>query len=121
MTALETMVAAYGAEHEPWLQALLTACEATGQAATARELGYSSTTVNLAINGKYDRDLTELERRVRRVLMGPLDCPVRGSISDEDCRSNQALPFSTSNSERVRLYRACRNGCPNSSIAARTP
>ena len=58
-----------------------------------------------------------IERAVReRVMMTRVECPVRGEISSAVCRSNQALPYSNANQDRVALYRACRRGCPHSSL-----
>lgn len=120
MTAPD-LSATYGDRHADWLAALVEACAATSQAAVARRLDYSSTLINLLLNGKYEKDLTEVERRVRRVLMGPLDCPVMGPISDADCRENQALPYSPANHQRVTLFRACRRHCRHSSIKRPQP
>jgi len=116
--ALDALCALYGADNEPWLAALLTACAGGSQSGVARQLGFSPTLVNLLVHGNYTKDLTAVEERVRRVLMGPLECPVMGPISDEDCRSNQALPFSNGNHQRIALYRACRRGCSHSTLKA---
>ena len=116
-TALERVQAAYGDALPDWIAAVAKACDATNQTTVAATLGYSRSAVNLLVNGKYDRDLVEIERAVReRVMMTRVECPVRGEISSAVCRSNQALPYSNANQDRVAHYRACRRGCPHSSL-----
>ena len=117
-TILERVREVYGEACLDWIEALAKACDATSQTAVATDLGYSRTVVNLVVNGRYDRDMAEVERRVRELIMGPVvvACPVLDEISSATCRSNQALPYSNANPSRVALYRACRRGCLHSAI-----
>jgi hypothetical protein len=117
-TCQATMERAYGAPLLDWMQVVATECDASSQTAVAVKLGYSRTVVNLLVNGLYDRDLRKVEQAVRMHLMGSVivKCPIKGEISTSVCQSNQALPYSNANSERVRLYRACRRGCIHSAI-----
>jgi hypothetical protein len=122
-TALDRVRRVYGEPCPDWIEELAEACDRSNQTAVAARLDYSRTVVSLALNGGYDRDLSNLEARVRRHLMGAkiVSCPVRGEITVTACRANQAAPFSNSNSARVALYRACRSGCPHSSIPKEMP
>lgn len=43
-------------------------------------------------------------------------CPVAGELRMHHCLQNQRMPFAATNPQRVRLYRACRAGCPHSRL-----
>jgi len=47
-----------------------------------------------------------------------VDCPALGELSKQKCLEHQSRPlkFATANPFTVRMWRACRNGCPNSLI-----
>ena len=95
-----------------WVTALAVTCDASGLRATARRLDVSPTLVSLTINRR-QRATGLLEDRVRSRLMAELRvCPVLGPITEDACAREQARPLATTNPHRVRLYRACRDGCP---------
>jgi len=80
-------------------------------------LGYSATTISQVISNHYPGNMAKLEDKVRGVFMGNcVNCPVLGPITTDVCRDYQELPFAVTSSHRSRLYRACRSGCPNSSL-----
>lgn len=102
-----------------WLQALAAACEApeSSQAAIARRLGISASTVNQVLHGKYQGDMARIEALVRGELMDEtLICPVAGEITKSRCQGIQKLPKAATNPQRLALWHACRNGCPHSRI-----
>jgi len=100
-----------------WINALRQACENTSQSRVAKRLGVSGAMISQALNNKYPGDLTNLRTRVEGELLGAsVPCPVLGEISVRQCLDYQHQPFAATNAQRVRLYRACRSGCPNSSL-----
>lgn len=108
-----------------WLEALRAACELDGQAAVAKRLrapggSYpSATVISQALSGKYGGDLERLRDLVEGALLGALvRCPVIGDLARHKCLEHQARErrFASANPQYVRLYRACRSGCPNSRL-----
>lgn len=100
-----------------WIEALRTECERTSQSRTARRLGVSPTMVNQALNGTYKGNIARLETLVRGELMSEtVECPVLGEITKRRCLDEQARPFAPTNPQRVACYKACRSGCPHSSL-----
>jgi transcriptional regulator with XRE-family HTH domain len=97
-----------------WLDVLRAECERGSQSQVARRLGVSVTMVSLVLKGTYNGNLRRIEVLVRGTLMGDeLECPVLGRISVRRCLDEQARPFAVTNPQRVEVWRACRNGCPN--------
>ena len=109
---------------EGWLTALRRACDESSQAAVARRLrqadGYPSPAlINQVLAGKYTRDTARLQGLVEGLLMRQtVDCPVLGDIGKNKCLEHQARPrrFATANPLFVRLWKACRSGCPHSKL-----
>jgi len=94
------------------LEILKQACKETSQAAVARKLGYSATTVNLVLKDKYTGDIEKVYRTIKvRLGKSNVECPVLGEISSSKCAEEQAKPFSTANAQRVQLFKSCRT-CP---------
>ncbi|MFQ5776170.1 MAG: transcriptional regulator [Kiloniellaceae bacterium] len=99
---------------EPWLEALAAAARIRGQAAAARRIGYRPSVVSQVLNGTYKGNETAVRRAVEGALMGAVvSCPVLGEIPAHRCATIQRQAFAATTPERVRLYRACRAGCPN--------
>ncbi len=100
-----------------WIYVLQQACNDSSQNRIAVRLGVSSSMISQALRGKYPGDLSGLQKRVEGELMGSaVHCPVLGEISSRQCLDCQRMPFAATNAQRVRLYRACRSGCPNSQL-----
>ena len=100
-----------------WIYVLQQACNDSSQNRIAVRLGVSSSMISQALRGKYPGDLSGLQKRVEGELMGSaVSCPVLGEISSRQCLDCQRMPFAATNAQRVRLYRACRSGCPNSQL-----
>lgn len=99
---------------EIWLEALDKAVVVHGQKAVAKSLGYSASVVSEVLSGRYKGDLKAVRKAVEGALMGAtVDCPVLGELPAQRCRQIQRQPLAATTPERVRLYRACRGGCPN--------
>ena len=98
-----------------WVVALAQECGRSSQNKVAKQLNRSATLVSNVLRNKYSGDMEAVEDVVRGVFMGRcLICPALGQISTAACRDWQALgrTFSNENSERVRMFKACRN-CPH--------
>ena len=81
------------------------------QRAVADLIGYSATTVNQVLGNSYRGDMKRVEIAIRGILMAEtVTCPVLGQITKDVCSNTQREPFRATNSQRVRIYRACR-GC----------
>lgn len=121
MSTDTTMVAkaraAWGEALPDWIAALAAAADRLGGKAVADRIGFSRATVSLVVNNKWSRDLTAVERAVRGALMAEtVDCPVVGAIGTDLCGQHQKAPWAPHNPQRIQFYRACRGGCPHSSI-----
>ena len=97
-----------------WLDTLREACRAQTQRKVAQLLGYSTSVISQVLSGKYPADLGPIEAAVRGALMGEtVMCPVLAEIPRSTCIAEQRRPVSTSSPIRIRLWRACRGGCPH--------
>ncbi len=104
-----------------WLEALKAEIETkrVSQNQLARDLGVSPAMLSQVIRGKYPGSTDTLQARVEgRLLKKTIYCPARGEIGVDECADHQAKPFSSANRERVKMYRACRSGCPHSALDA---
>lgn len=78
-----------------------------GQAAVARELGYSATTISLVRRGKYPGSMDRIAARVMD-LLGDVACPFLGeAIAAAECRRIHSAPVPTSNPKALRHWAAC--------------
>ncbi len=106
-------------EEEDWFMAFKTACTTTSQVAVARRLGVSPSLVSQALKGAYKGDLTRLQTLVEGCLLNQtVGCPIAGEIPKHKCLEHQArdVRMATVNPLYSRLFRACRSGCPFSSL-----
>lgn len=107
-------VAAWGRELPDWVKLLADECSKTSQNKVAKRLKRSASLVSNVLRNKYEGDMLAVEEVVRGVYMATTtSCPALGEISTAECRDymRSATKFSNENSERVRMYRACRS-CP---------
>lgn len=121
MSAFTRASGTWGIPLPDWIAELARRCDARGGSQTkiARELGYSTAVINSVLGNKYTGDLEKVEQKVRGQFLGEtVDCPVLNTITKSDCINAQAKPFSAFDPERVRIYRACRSGCPHSRLEA---
>lgn len=95
-----------------WLQTLAAKCKHSSQSRVAARLGVSPAMVNQALAAKYKGDMDRLRLLVEGAFMDrKVDCPVLGEIGRDDCIGHQERPYAATNWQRVRLFRACRDGC----------
>ncbi|WKE64362.1 helix-turn-helix transcriptional regulator [Gallaecimonas kandeliae] len=100
-----------------WLVVLQEQTEKASQRQVAAALGVSASMVNQVLKGTYKGDLDTLRVKVEGHFMHScVKCPVMGEIPIHECKSNQERPFKSSNPLRVKLFRACRAGCPHSQL-----
>ncbi len=107
----------WGKDVPPWVLALARACDAGSGASVAKRLGYSGAVVSQVLRNAYQGSLSRVEEVVRGAFMAEtVGCPVVGEIAKDLCAEHQRRPFANTNPTRVRLYRACRGGCPHSKV-----
>ena len=103
-----------------WVAELAIHADRHGAKATGEAIGYSNSAVSVVINqgsGFANFDLVRIEQAVRGGLMGLMvDCPRKGPMARDVCLAWQAKPKASTSPDRVRMYRACRSGCPHSRI-----
>lgn len=117
MSNLEKAKNAWQGMPPEWVEAMASACDVTSQRKVAALLDYSAGAVNAVINHKWPASTDAIEQAVRDKLMATtVICPVQGEIGLDVCLANQALPFAATNNMRVRLFRACRDGCHHSRL-----
>lgn len=105
---------AWGDDIPNWVLVLAEQCDASSQKAAAERIGYSPAVVNTVLKHTYKGDLTAVEQAVRGALLdATVICPVAGELPAHVCLDYQRQPFRSTNAQRVKLYRACRSGCPN--------
>ena len=106
---------------ENWLCVLQQEVDRSGnsQSKMAKKLGVSTSMLSQVLRGIYPGSIDALKVKVEGMFMDHnVTCPLKGIIPVNECQEHQKRPFSSSNRERVKLYRACRSGCPHSSLTA---
>lgn len=94
-----------------WRDLLEANVAAKGQAAVARALGYSDTTLSLVRRDKYPGGTDRIAAKVLEVY-GEVPCPfLERSIPAEQCRRTSLSPVPTSSPRALRHWSACRS-CP---------
>ncbi|MEM6384362.1 MAG: transcriptional regulator [Pseudomonadota bacterium] len=108
---------AWGDDPPEFILELAVACRDASQTAVAKRIGYSSSVVSQAISRTYRGDMNLVEERVRGALMQEtVRCPVLVEVTRDECHNWQKKPFASTSGLRVKLYRACRSGCPHSRL-----
>lgn len=119
---LDRARAAWGEDMPDWVRMLANACDQTSQSKAAERLRYSTGAVNAVLARKYGKPGASYEAiaaAVRGAFMdAQVQCPVLGELRQHVCMEHQRQPFAATNPTRVRLYRACRAGCPHSLISS---
>lgn len=111
---VEKARAAWGAEFPDWVCRLAEECEKASQSKVAKRLNRSASLVSAVLSCSYKGDMAAVEEVVRGIYFAAtIDCPALGQIGANSCRDwmRLATSFSNINSERVRMYQACRC-CP---------
>lgn len=115
---VEKAAAAWGEPMPDWVAALASHADKAGLAGCAALTRYSRSAMSNVLNAKYRGDVGEIEQRVRGALMSEtVGCPVLGEIGRDRCLQEQDEPFRATSAYRVRLYHACRGGCPHARAA----
>lgn len=116
-TFTEKAASAWGDDLPEWVAELAALATAGGLKAAAQATKYSIGALSAVIGNKYKGDLIAVEGAVRGALMGlNVNCPAQGEIGRHQCLKWQKQPYGSSDSTRVRVYRACRSGCPHSRL-----
>lgn len=117
MSSQERANQAWDEDLPDWVRLLAEEYDRTSQKRAATLIGYSATVVNQVLKRTYTGDMGAVEQAVQGALMSAtVNCPVYGELPSHRCLEYQRQPFAATNPTRVRLYRACRNGCPNSRL-----
>lgn len=116
-TPMETAQAAWGAALPAWVRVLAERCGELSQQGAAARIGYSPATVSNVLRAKYKGDLSRVQEAVEGAFMSAtVECPALGAIAANDCLSHQRQPMRTGNVRVMRIWNACRSGCPQSRI-----
>lgn len=116
-TSIDNALAAWGETMPEWIRVLAEACDCRSQKRVAEEIGYSATVINQVLKGTYKGDLHAVEQAVRGALLAyTIECPVLGELRAHHCLEYQRQPFANTNPQRIRLYQACRSGCPHARL-----
>lgn len=95
-----------------WIDLLAGAVTTRGMEQVRKELGYSTTTISLALAGKYPGDTAKVQRKVLAIYgASAIECPVLGAIKPDRCAEafNRAKKVGTrlSNPDTIRLHYNC--------------
>ena len=115
--------ACWNGQAPDWVLALAAACDRETQRKAAERVGFSHTVLSQALRNAYPGNLSKVEAAVRGAFMaGTVPCPVLGEIGTDACVAHQARKLAAlgANPDHVRLYRACRGGCPHSFIGGKS-
>lgn len=84
----------------------------SNNAAAAKRIGYSRSSVSLALAGKYPGGVGKLRDAILACLQ-TVECPHLGDqLSGDDCRAFQARDMPTANPQALAHWRACQI-CPH--------
>ena len=119
-TNLDVATEAWGEAMPAWIAALAQECDLSSQRQVAARIRYSAGAISQVLSKKYPTGTDAIEAAFNGAYQGvTVRCPVLGDLPRQICGEHQRQPFSTGNPTRVRMYRACRSGCPHSTIAAK--
>ena len=116
---IQKALVAHGQDCEPWIKALAEECDKLGVVRpVAARIGYSHSAVSAVINGSYPGNRAKIQTAVTSCLMGnEVTCPVMGKIASEKClKIQRRTTLMSSDPTAVKLWRACRSGCPFSGV-----
>ena len=117
MSALARAVESWGDALPDWVHILAEACDDSSQKKVSVEIGFSAGAVNQVLSNSYKAGLGAVKQAVEGALMNStVNCPVMGEMPANRCLENQKREFATTNTMRVRIYKACRGGCKHSRI-----
>lgn len=108
---------AWGENLPDWVEELASLADQTNLKGAGDRIGYSYGAISAVFSKTYKGDLNAIEDAVRGALMGlNVNCPAQGEIGRDQCLRWQRKPRITSDPTSVRVYRACRSGCPHSRL-----
>lgn len=115
LSNVEKVRKAWPAPVPAWVMVLAEACDQESQRVLAERTQYSIAVISHVLNNSYKGDVAAVQKAVEGALMNrTVNCPAAGEIGMQQCQAEQRRPFMATNSLRVRMYRACRSGCPHS-------
>lgn len=106
---------------DTWLEVLQAEVNASSLAVVADKIGLSRTLISQVCNEKYPGDLGRVQKLVEGNLMGhKVACPILGEIPVHQCMAHQRRKAGDvgNTPNEIRLYKACRSGCPHSQLGA---
>jgi hypothetical protein len=108
---------AWNGKQPPWVEELARFATENSQTKAAKLIGYSQAVVSHVFANTYQGDMSRVEAKVRGALMHEtVGCPVLGDIGRDRCLDEQGKKFAATSSLRVKLFHACRSGCPHSRL-----
>lgn len=103
-----------------WLDELRKQVDASSLGAVAAAMGVSKAMISQVLNGKYNGSMERVQSLVESVFMGhTVVCPVLGEIPKHKCAAHQSSKHVGSTPNAIRLWKACRSGCPHSQLKER--
>ncbi|WP_321392759.1 hypothetical protein [Emcibacter sp.] len=114
MTAMEKVKDKWGENAPEFIIVMAQACDKISQAGVARDVGISTTAVNLLLNNRYKAKLDRVERKVRSALMHEtVHCPYLDiEITQRDCDTHSQAKITMASPQLFKHRRACLD-CAN--------
>ena len=101
---------------DTWLKLLKQNLKQKGPKKVSEEIGYSTATLNLCKNGKYEKT-EKVKARVMAIYgnNGKVECPVLGGITPQRCADHHGrarkVGLRVGNPDTMRLHKTCLK-CP---------
>lgn len=111
---IETAKSAWGTALPEWVETMAKRCAELSQKRVAQRIGYSAAVVSNVLHAKYLGDLSRVQTAFEGAFCAStVACPAIGAIPSNACLTYQRQPMRTSNPRAMRIWNACRSGCPH--------
>jgi len=108
---------AWGISCPDWVLTLAKKCDKLGLQETAKLVAVPDITLSRIIKNQFYGNSSKIQETIEGLFSDlVVECPVLGDIPYSKCIKQQRSEFSSANSVKIQLYKACRTGCPHSKL-----
>ena len=100
-------------DENKWLEILRQEADRTSITAAAKKIGYSRSSVSLALKGDYPGGIDRLRAAVLEKLTGAVPCPhLKTDLKSSECKDYRTRRMPLSDPKALRHWTACQT-CPH--------